>query len=52
MARTASATASSEWEGSKKMFVPMEITRRVIGGGGGVEDLVLRVVLGLGLEDG
>lgn len=46
-ARTASATASSSREGSKKMFVPTEITRRVIGGreGGWVEDLALVVVV-------
>jgi hypothetical protein len=31
-ARRRSATASSSWEGSNRMFSPMAITRRVIGG--------------------
>lgn len=33
-ARTESATASSAWVGSKKMFGPTEVMRRVIGGQG------------------
>lgn len=39
-ASTASATASSEWVGSKNIFCPTDITRRVIGGRReGVDDL-------------
>lgn len=48
-ARTASATASSEREGSKKMLLAMEMTRRVIGGReGGREGLGLFLVVVVG----
>lgn len=54
MASTASATASSELEASKKMLSAMEMTRRVIGGraGGGVGLDVDVAVVGDGDGDG
>lgn len=50
-ASTASATASSSREASKKMFSPTEMTRSVIGGRAG-GFLALALALALALEDG